>query len=114
MEGRASTKFLKKYIKSFPCFSLNDEGEEQREEFNFGKIFNLKLDVLIDVARLKEGVGFGELALLNDAPRSATIRSVTDTHFATLEKEDFKLVLGKVLKVKILQDIFIEKVCRNA
>ena len=91
LDGKATNKSMKKYIKNFPSFDLNHDGEEKREEFDF--------DMLIDVARLKEGMGFGELALMNDAPRSATIRSITDVHFATLEKEDFKLVLGKVLKV---------------
>lgn len=82
-------KHLKKYIDNFPNFE-NKENGGRKELFFF--------DMLIDVVHLKDGVGFGELALINDTPRSATIRAVTDVHFATLEKEDFKNILGKEMR----------------
>lgn len=88
-QGDTNDKHLKKQIDNFPNLENKVDGG-LKELFFF--------DMLIDVVHLKNGVGFGELALINDAPRSATIRAVTDVHFATLEKEDFKHILGKAMR----------------
>lgn len=47
-----------------------------------------------EVANLNVGDGFGELALLNDGPRLATIVCKEESHFATLSKENFRSILG--------------------
>lgn len=44
--------------------------------------------------RLKEGSYFGELALLNDAPRAATITAVSRTKCLLLDRGAFKRLLG--------------------
>jgi CRP-like cAMP-binding protein len=44
------------------------------------------LQWFIEVSKLKSGDTFGELALLNDKPRAATITCITDCHFAILGK----------------------------
>ena len=49
---------------------------------------------LVEVANLNVGDGFGELALLNDGPRLATITCKEESHFATLNKENFRAILG--------------------
>lgn len=41
------------------------------------------------VAQLKEGEVFGELALLDPAPRSATVRTVSDSTLLRVEREVF-------------------------
>jgi CRP/FNR family transcriptional regulator, cyclic AMP receptor protein len=41
------------------------------------------------LATLKEGEFFGEMALLDGEPRSATVRAVEDSHLLTLRREDF-------------------------
>ena len=46
--------------------------------------------------RYKKGDYFGELALLNDAKRAATVRAVTEVKVATLKKEGFQRLLGPV------------------
>ena len=48
---------------------------------------------MIEVAKLKTGSSFGELALINNEPRKATIMCLTDCFFAVLEKEDYVKVL---------------------
>lgn len=44
----------------------------------------------------KKGDYFGELALLNDAPRAASVVSKTEVKVATLGKDGFQRLLGPV------------------
>ncbi|KAF2260044.1 camp-dependent protein kinase regulatory subunit [Lojkania enalia] len=48
------------------------------------------------VNRYKKGDYFGELALLNDAPRAASVVSTTEVKVATLGKDGFQRLLGPV------------------
>lgn len=48
----------------------------------------------------KSGNYFGELALLNDQPRSATVKCKTDCHFLLIEKKQFKELLQKADRLK--------------
>lgn len=50
----------------------------------------------INLRHYEKGDFFGELALLNDAPRAATIVSVTDVKVAKLGKNAFQRLLGPV------------------
>ena len=45
------------------------------------------------LATLQDGQFFGEMALVSDEPRNATIKTVTDIEVLTLNKEDFKNLL---------------------
>ena len=46
--------------------------------------------------RLTNGQSFGELALLNDSPRAATIQCINECIFAVIERKDYKRVLKQV------------------
>ena len=46
------------------------------------------------MGRLKVGDSFGELALLKNEPRSATVTCREVWIFAVLEREDYKTILG--------------------
>lgn len=48
------------------------------------------------LAVLREGDHFGEMALLYDMPRSATIRAITPLQLYSLSKQDFDLLLAPV------------------
>ena len=45
------------------------------------------------------GFAFGELALMNDKPRSATVETLQPTSFAVLRKEYFKKILQRSKEV---------------
>lgn len=48
------------------------------------------------VAKLHTGDHFGELALLDRGPRSATVRALTDTRMYVLHEQSFAAVLNEV------------------
>ena len=56
------------------------------------------------VAQLKSRDYFGEVALLNDLPRQATVTAKTKTKVATLGKSGFQRLLGPVVDVLKLND----------
>jgi CRP-like cAMP-binding protein len=45
------------------------------------------------LAVLKDGQFFGEMALVSDVPRNATVKTVTEVEVLTLDKKDFKRLL---------------------
>ena len=57
--------------------ALKDEESEIKEVFNY-----------------KEGDYFGELALLNDEPRAASIKGKSDLSLASLDINSFKRLMG--------------------
>jgi CRP-like cAMP-binding protein len=51
-----------------------------------------------EVAVLRQGASFGEVALLNDSLRAATVRAKEDSFFATLSREDYGAVLKDAME----------------
>jgi CRP-like cAMP-binding protein len=45
---------------------------------------------------LTTGKAFGDLALKNNRPRAATIKCLTDCHFATIKKEAYDALIKKI------------------
>jgi ATP-binding cassette subfamily B protein len=56
------------------------------------------------VARLVDGDQFGEMALLNDAPRSATVTAVTECVFLTLTRDRFNALVSRTPDVRAAVD----------
>lgn len=52
--------------------------------------------VLTNVKTLGSGDAFGELALMENRPRAATIICKENCHFAVLEKTPFNRILSKI------------------
>ena len=58
-----------------------------------------RLDVIVNEKRvnsIKEGDSFGELALLHDTPRSATIKTVMNTALWVLDRKEFSRILKEM------------------
>jgi len=62
-------------------------------------IYKGKVDVLVNgvtVCTLADGDGFGDLALIHDKPRSATIKAVEECHLIKIEKADYNRILKDI------------------
>lgn len=55
-----------------------------------------------EITQLSDGASFGELALINGSPRSATVRTVLNSHLAILEAEDFLILVKLMVNLWIL------------
>lgn len=53
----------------------------------------------VEVARISTGDYFGELALIHDAPRAATVKALTPVKCIVLSKADFIRLLGPVMPI---------------
>jgi CRP-like cAMP-binding protein len=58
---------------------------------------------LTEVLRLESGASFGELALEQNKPRSASIKCIEDCHLAVLDKADYKKILLNFVKEKQME-----------
>lgn len=58
---------------------------------------------------MQDGDHFGEMALLSDAPRNATIRTLTSSLFLTLPKAEFLALMGELPAVRAAVDAQIER-----
>ena len=70
---------------------------------------NLIKSFKIGYCPLKSGDSFGELALITDQPRIATVKCIKDTHFAVIKKEDYQRIYGKLQQAKIDQKVELLK-----
>ena len=50
----------------------------------------------VELIQLSDGDSFGELALINNSPRMATIVWLTDWIFATMDKSDYSKTLSRI------------------
>mmetsp|Transcript_60027 Transcript_60027/g.109966 ORF Transcript_60027/g.109966 Transcript_60027/m.109966 type:complete len:1139 (+) Transcript_60027:1-3417(+) len=66
---------------------------------------------LCEVGKLPAGSAFGEVALQNDQPRSATIKTNENCYFAVLTREDYRKTLHETVENQKRQRMeFIQKV----
>lgn len=72
------------------------------------------MDVIINEETkksLKQSDGFGELALLYNAPRSASIKANSECFFWAIDRQTFKRTLEEIVAREFTQNRkFIEKV----
>ena len=61
---------------------------------------------MVEVAQLSKGQSFGELALISNKPRAATVRCLSECHFLVLQKQDYQRVLGRLEEATM--NVFVE------
>jgi signal-transduction protein with cAMP-binding, CBS, and nucleotidyltransferase domain len=57
------------------------------------------------INEMAEGQAFGELALINDAPRMATVVTHTASVFAVLLKRDFTNIMKSIQEMKLYEEM---------
>ena len=70
---------------------------QPKESNEYGK----KHYVATEINVIGKGMGFGELALINDKPRTATIICKEDSELMVLKKKQYKTLLEKNERMKI-------------
>ena len=53
---------------------------------------------LIEVKQIGQGGSFGELALITQTSRNATIKCIEKTHVAIMTKADYLKILAKIIE----------------
>jgi CRP-like cAMP-binding protein len=71
------------------------------------KLFEYKFKYLRKVSVLGDGTSFGELALITDMPRAASIITTCDSHFAILNRKQFDEILSKAHEDTINKQLII-------
>ncbi|CAI2358823.1 unnamed protein product [Moneuplotes crassus] len=69
----------------------------------------IKLMVSTKVAEIDSGGSFGELALLHNKPRAASIITMEDSHFATMNRDFYKVLMILKRRENDLAVQFLEK-----
>jgi len=72
------------YVRPTPSSNLEDRRTEMQE-----------------VKEVHSGETFGELALITNATRAATVQCKSDCHFAVLDKKDYLRILGTLEQLKL-------------
>lgn len=81
------------------CFFIIDKGEVNVEINNKVK------------KKMGNSEGFGDLALLYNAPRSASIQARTDTYFWAIDRKTFKKVVSEITAKQYRENrLFLDKV----
>lgn len=70
-----------------------------------GDRVDVEIEQLQEVSVLKEGASFGELALISERPRAATIKAIETVILAVLNKSDFKKILGMITEKRLNQKL---------
>ena len=56
---------------------------------------------VVEIARMRTGNCFGEMALFEEAPRSATIRTISPSRFLVLHKQDFTEIVQEYPQIAL-------------
>lgn len=94
--GHVSYSYLLSLIEPFDMKIHMDLSKDEKNDLKrLEKLENLG-QLFITVAQISSGGSFGELALINDTSRAATIQCLSDCYFATIDREDYNRILKKI------------------
>lgn len=58
---------------------------------------------LKEILTLKSGSSFGDMALIDNKPRAASIRTLDSCHFAVLDRSNYQRILASIMKQKKME-----------
>jgi CRP/FNR family cyclic AMP-dependent transcriptional regulator len=96
--GIIAEKVEKKYVSAGEVLFLAGDVSSSLYAINKGSIEvykNFDGDISLSFATLSEGDIFGEMALLDEFPRSASIKTLEDCEFLTLSKDSYDEIIEK-------------------
>lgn len=110
-----STAEVIRYPKDTVIFHEGDIGDAfYLVRSGFVKILKLRPEKDLVLAYLREGQYFGEMALLHDEKRSASVIASTDTEIIRITKEDFNSLLTTYPGIRRqLEDVVTRREARN-
>ncbi|KAL4459906.1 hypothetical protein ABPG74_003432 [Tetrahymena malaccensis] len=83
--------------------ALKNQIQKYRQQSLQLSRFNTIEGDFVQVSTLKAGSSFGELALINDRPRLATIVCSQNCKFAVIDKENFQRILKEQEEIKLIK-----------
>lgn len=87
------SSFFNEIIKNL---EMHPDEQEQSKQVVHNYLEEIRLQWFVDTSRLATGQSFGEMALLDDTPRAATIVAIKDCYMAVLDRHNFKQCLAKI------------------
>lgn len=96
LERISSTIRMEYFPENHVIFAEGDAGAEMYV-IKRGEVEVLRENVKIN--HLKDNDFFGEMALVSDAPRNASVRTITDLEVMVLSKSDLDHILGNNAEV---------------
>jgi CRP-like cAMP-binding protein len=97
MVNKVASKSSKKLLRAKTIFAFDPKTHmnlTSKEKQNLDLIDKYEnTNFLMEVTKLSSGTSFGQLALMNDEPRKATIKCLQTCYFATLGRLDYKRLI---------------------
>lgn len=117
----AITDFLRRHGVSRMHFGPGETIFRQGDKGDFVyTIVSGEVDVIIEdaageklIARLGSGQSFGEMALISDAPRTATVQTVTNVDVVTMGRVDFTTLYAYLPDMRTSVDKIMKQRNRN-
>ena len=80
-------------------------------DFDYNKIpkYSLPLDIVLEeereLAKGKDGISFGEMALIKNEPRNATIIALENCSLISIEKSDYNKIIKDLEEQRIIKEL---------
>ena len=104
---------LRKYVdeRLLNYNSKIDKNQLYLIDFDYNKIpkYSLPLDIVLEeereLAKGKDGISFGEMALIKNEPRNATIIALENCSLISIEKSDYNKIIKDLEEQRIIKEL---------